>query len=145
MAEAPRPGIGTRTREAQAAQAILTITLRGEVHRLAIGSIPIREKLQVRAQTGLPVEAFVGSTDKLGEDSVMVLWWLARRASGEPALTFLRAADDWPDDLQDGDLLFSVDAPAGDDPEAYGPPSSDGGPPSPMSSVSSPMTSNGSP
>jgi hypothetical protein len=121
MAEAPRPGIGRRTRAAEEAQKVLTITLRGEAFQLAIGSLPIREKLAVRAQTGMPIEAFVGKEDRIGEDSIVVLWWLARRAAGEPTLSFETASGDWPSDLGIEDVSFSVDSPNGDDPEALGP------------------------
>lgn len=118
MATAPRPGVGTRTKAADEAKVVLTITVRDETFHLAIGSIPIREKMAVRAQTGLPVEAFIGGGDKLGEDSIVVLWWLARRASGEKTLSFDAAADEWPSDLGEGDLSFSVGQADGEDPEA---------------------------
>lgn len=118
MATAPRPGVTTRKVEVERAQVVLTITVRDDKYRLAIGTVPIKEKQQVRHQTGLPLEAYLGSGDKLGEDSIVVLWWLARRAAGEPSLTWDQAADEWPNDLAAGELSFSVDRPDGEDPEA---------------------------
>lgn len=119
MAQAPRPGVGARNAAADAAQKVMTITLRGESKRLAIGNVPISERLVVRKATGLPFEAFLGD-DKIGLDSIMVLWWLARRGEGETFLTLEQASADFPADLESDDLNVEIDEPdpKADDPEA---------------------------
>ena len=126
MGLAPTPGVGRRAEESTAAQQILRITLRGESHTLALNNIPLKERLIVRKATGLPLEAFVGEVEdeganKLGLDTLIVLWWLARRANGEWQLTFTRAGEEWPADLDvEGDLDVTLVEPDDEasDPEA---------------------------
>jgi len=114
MAQAPTPGAGRHSAAADAAQKVMTITIRGESKRLAIGNVAIQEKLIVRKATGLPFEAFL-SEDRIGSDSLMVMWWLARRGEGETQLTFDAACADWPADIETDDIEVTVDDPNGDD------------------------------
>lgn len=116
MASAPTPGVGARKEAANAAQQILTMTIRGESHTLAIGNIPMRERLLVRKETGASIESLI---DPIGLESLFVLWWLARRQGGEP-LTFDEAAAEWPTDLTEDDLAVDVGDPdvGANDPEA---------------------------
>lgn len=99
------------------AQPILTITLKGIDYRIAPGNIPTSEKLIVRKATGLPLEAFQ-MDGQVGEDTIVVFWWLARRAEGEVGLTFKQACDEWPTGLTADEISLSVDDATGDDPEA---------------------------
>lgn len=119
-AKAPRPGVTQRKEETNAARQVMTIRVRDETRTLALGLLPIKEKLIVRKATGLPFEAFFGSEGSFGEDSLLVMWWLAGRANGDPFLTFTQASDAWPSDLTEDDLEVSVDEPAEEasDPEA---------------------------
>lgn len=116
MVSAPTPGVGRRAEQAEAAKAVAIITVRGETKRLAIGNVPLKEKLLVRQATGLPFDAFV-TENQIGEDSLIVLWWLARRAEGELQLTFDRAASEWPEDLGVDDVSMDIETPDADDPE----------------------------
>lgn len=114
MAKAPKPGVSKRAEETSDAQKVLTITLHREVttakgrvvpasHTLAPALLPMRERLICRKATGLPFESF-WSENAIALDSVVVLWWLARRAHGEVTLTFQQADEQWPTDLEPGDL-----------------------------------------
>jgi hypothetical protein len=137
MATAQRPGASRRkTERTQAQSSLATITIRGETHKLAIGTIPLREKSAVRRQTGLPFETFWTDSDHIGEDSIAVMWWLARRANGEPNLSYSEVEEQWPSDLTEEDIQFEVETPDGEDdhPEASGPGSSTPGPSSPPAS-----------
>lgn len=117
----------------EASEQILTITIRREItvgtgakarvlpeaHTLAVNLLTMPDKLAVRKATGMPFEAFWGS-ETVGEDSLVVLWWLARRKNGEALLSFQQAAAEWPLDLGADDIDIHVgpvedDA---DDPEA---------------------------
>lgn len=121
VASAPTPGVGARAEAAKDAQRILTIRVRDESWTLAIGNVSVAEKFAVRKATGLPLEAFLTDEDKFGEDSVVLLWWLARRANGEDGLSWPDALSEWPADLTDGDLVIDVaESPdeKADDPEA---------------------------
>ena len=126
-----------RKQAATAAASLATITIRGETHKLAIGTIPLKEKSAVRRQTGLPFETFWTDSDHIGEDSIAVMWWLARRADGEPNLSYAEVEEQWPSDLTEEDIQFTVDTPDSEDdhPEASGPGSSTPGPDSPTGSV----------
>lgn len=118
MAEAPTPGVSRRREQREAAQQIMVLTIKGEEFRLAVGNLPMNEKLVLRRATGLPIEAFVGNRYSIGEDSVIVLWWLARRAGGEATLSFGDAVAQWPVGLTGEDFEIEVEDPEGDDPEA---------------------------
>jgi hypothetical protein len=98
----------------------MTIRVRDEVRTIALGLIPIKEKLIVRKATGLPFDAFYSGEDSFGEDSLVVLWWLAGRANGDPFLTFTAAAEAWPADLAEDDIEVTVNEPdeLAADPEA---------------------------
>jgi hypothetical protein len=86
---------------------------------LVVNNIPMSERLIVRKAIGLPLEAFLGNENKVGEDTVVVLWWLARRASGEPMLTWTQAEKQWPVGLKPTDIeLVERDPNGADDPEA---------------------------
>lgn len=119
MAQAPRPGVSRRDEETKAAQAVMALRIKDETRTLAIGSIPLQERLICRRVTGLPVNAFIGQ-NQFDIDSLQVIWWLAGRAAGDPFLTLDKVVDEWPDDLTPDDFELSVDEPddGADDPEA---------------------------
>lgn len=117
MAKAPRPGVGTRAAASKAAQQVMTITIDGEARNLAIGLVPMGERLAVRAATKMPFEAFLAGEDNIGSDSVLVLWWLARRANGEPNLSWAEVVAQTPVDALAA-AGVDVHEPDGDDPEA---------------------------
>ena len=86
------------------------------------GEVSIQEKIAVRYATGLPLESFV-KVDAFGEDSLVVLWWLARRHNGEPNLAFATSCADWPSPLgaDDLDIQTITDDEEPDSPEGSGP------------------------
>lgn len=125
MATAPKPGTKRLAAEAaastEAAKSVLYFTYENEPLSLAWQVVPILERVEVRKATGLPWEAFcpvLGTgAPTIGEDSLCVLWWLARRAHGERGLTWDQAMSEWDVD-QFGDLRLALADPRGDDPEA---------------------------
>lgn len=125
MATAPTPGVGKRTETANAAQQILTITVRGETHKIAPFNLPLKEDLILaKATQGMTVEGLLSAMDdptKIGLRPLKILWWLARRAGGEWQLTLERAWDEWPDDLDaETELEVEIGSPGDEanDPEA---------------------------
>lgn len=119
-AHAPRPGAGRRDAETSKARVSMRLRVRDEERTLAVGAIPIKERLAVRKATGYPIEKFLGE-DAFGLDSISVLWWLAGRAAGNPFLTLEEAAADL-DDVTEHDLDATEVTPddetaEGDDPE----------------------------
>lgn len=121
MATAPRPGAGRRKAAQQAAQRVLRVTISGDTRTLAPDNIPFAEQVAVRkACGGLPFSAFWGGGDLIGEDSLQVLWWLARRANGEPNLQLRTVLDEWPNPLQPDDFQVELVEPDEEDvdPEA---------------------------
>lgn len=130
MAKAPRPGVSTRADELEAAQTVMTLVVKRPIttesgrliperHAIAINNVPMRERIICRKATGLPLAAF-WAEDRIDVDSIMVLWWMARRLNGEAALTFDQAAEQWPMDLSEDDLDIELDEPDDEDdsPEA---------------------------
>lgn len=121
MASAPRPGVGARKEASKAARVVLVIPYGDDEHRLAWQNLPMGERVVCRKATGLPFETFTQAFEDtqasvVGEDSICVAWWLARRAAGEFTLTWTRACEEW-----DISLLgeIRVEEPDGEpDPEA---------------------------
>lgn len=128
MAEAPLPGVEEHQEQVQAAKQILILKIRGEEYRLAINNVPISEKLIVRKATGLPLEAFISGDQLFGEDSVVILYWLARRGRGETFLTWTQAVEDWEllelDPSKSGEFEVVKDGGLGDEDDASLPESS---------------------
>lgn len=114
MASAPPPGAGRRAAQSRSAQQVATITLRGETYRLAVGSVPIGEKLVVLRETGMAFDQLLGDQNKIGEVSIAVLWWLAKRANGQRSLSWAQVAAEWPADLTEDDIEFEMDTPDDD-------------------------------
>ena len=132
MAKAPKPKQGGYEASAEAdrqSQQILTITIKREIvteqgrvipetHTLAANLLPVQERIACRKATGLPLEAFTEGEAAMGMDSIVVLWWLARRMNGEALLPFAQAAKQWPNDLSVDEIEVEVGDP---DPEATDP------------------------
>lgn len=117
MATAPTPGA--------TASEVKFFRIRIQDRTLELSSSPtIKEKMAVRLATGLPFEAFYSGESSFGEDSLVVLWWLARRQNGEPNLTFDEVATSWPV-LDENDLELTLVEPdeqgVEDSPEGSGP------------------------
>jgi len=133
MAQAPDPGFVDALDDDEQLQTILSITIHRDIvskkgrpiprtHQIAINLVSVNEKLVVRRSTGLPFEAYWdnGLGNTVGEDSLVVLWWLARRANGERGLNWSTAADEWPKGMGEDDFDVEVDEPDSEasDPEA---------------------------
>lgn len=136
MAKAPRPG---KAAEQAAATKRYRITVKGETLDLP-ASLTLQEKMAIRLATGIPFDQFLLSETRVGEDTVAVLWWLARRANGEPGLAWKAFAEEW-DTIEATDMNVDVvddddlEDPAANDPEGSGPGSSAPGPGSPTTSA----------
>ena len=121
MAQAPRPGAGKRATRQKDAQRVLRITVCGDTRHLCPDNLPFDEQVAVRkACGGLPFSTFWGGGAAIGEDSLQVMWWLARRASGEPNLQLATVLNEWPEVLNPDDFNVELDEPdEGDtDPES---------------------------
>ena len=121
MASAPRPGAGRRAAQKQQAQRVLRITVKGDTATLCPDNLPFGEQIAVRkACGGLPFSAFWGGESVIGEDSLQIMWWLARRSSGEPTLQLSTVLAEWPEVLNPDDFDVKLDEPdEGDlDPES---------------------------
>lgn len=127
MATAPEPGVGRKKAERKqrvdSAQSIVTIRYADETFSLAWLNVPIGEQIAVRKATGLPLAAFTTPLSDaetgpgvVGEDSLLILWWLARRASGQTQLNFETACNQW-DRAELGAVEISTPD-EGDDPES---------------------------
>jgi hypothetical protein len=79
-----------------------------ETRILAVGNLPMGERMAVRKQVGLPFDGFWAGEGTVGLDSVAVLWWLAARADGARSYSWAEAARDWPDDLNLSELEVVV-------------------------------------
>lgn len=120
MAQAPRPGTGRRKAATEQAQRVLRITVAGETYAFCPDNIPFAEQIAVRkACGGLPFSAFWGGESTVGIDSLQIMFWLARRASGEPNLQLGTVLDEWPTVLNPDDFEVAIEDPNDndDDPE----------------------------
>lgn len=128
MAKAPRPTHSKEQAELEASQSIVTITINRDlhskgrpipqVHRIGILNVPMRERIICRKATGLPFSAF-WAEDRIDIDSLMVLWWIARRLQGDVTLTFDQAAEEWPENLDvENEIELEMSSPDEDDDES---------------------------
>lgn len=122
MATAPKPGVGKAKAATEAAKSMLNIVYAGEPLSLAWQNVPMGERLACRKATGMPLEALTNQlsaegVNMIGEDSLFVLWWLMRRAHGEPTLAYDAAVAEW-DVAKVTDLTIDIPDPKGEDPEA---------------------------
>lgn len=125
MAKAPRPGVGARKEASDRSRKIMTITIERDlvtkkkgkpiprVLELAPLNLPIKQQMECRRATGMPFSAF-WSERGIAEDSLVTLWWMARRMNGEPGLAFEVAVQEWPDDL-DYETEIDIDFDDGSD------------------------------
>lgn len=112
MASAPRPGSGRRKAQVDQAQRVLRITVNGETYTFCPDNIPFSEGIAVRkACGGLPFSAFWGGELTVSVDSLQIMFWLARRASGEPSLRLETVLDEWPDTLNPADFEVALEEP----------------------------------
>lgn len=111
---APTPGASRKLEQSKRAQVVTTVTIRGESRSCAFGNLPIRERALIRKVTGMPFERWM---DGIEEDSVMVMWWVARRQSGEPGLSFAEVEAGWFEDLTAEDIEIVEDDGMGEDPD----------------------------
>ena len=119
-AVAPRPLPEGAEAEAEAvdlSKQILELSFRGETHVLAWQAVPMDERMASRLQTRYPWEDVVGISGITPDITVVcILVWLARRASGEPGLSYRAHLADWPVDLTMGEVATRTYQ--ADDPEA---------------------------
>lgn len=120
---APRPGVSARADASARAQQILVFGMDGDEYRLAWRNVPFGERMLVRKWTGLPYSSFTSEGETIDQDSLALLWCLARRAAGETTLVFNEAfAQEWEAALMalSGELTMRVEFPDDEDndPEA---------------------------
>lgn len=116
-AKAPRPGVGRRIDEANAASKVLELTIKGETYRLGVGTVSMDDRALVRRALKVPLEQFLDG-ESFGLDSLFVIWWLARRHSGEFNLSYAEAKAQFPEGLTAADVGLDLIDPDDDDPEA---------------------------
>lgn len=98
MASAPTPGgPGTSSNEeaVDMARKIMVVKIDGKTYRLALGNVPVMEKVIVQEATGLSFERWLGDGKNIGEASVLIFCWLAVRALGNKMLTLEEFAKGW--------------------------------------------------
>lgn len=110
MAQAPTPGVSRRQEAAEEAKRFVKITLQGDTKILALGLLPLSEKAAVLRETHMSFDSLVGDDNKVGEVSVAVMWWLARRAAGERSLSWAQVMETWPAGLTQGEIDVNMAA-----------------------------------
>lgn len=90
MATAPTPGAATPAGVKKFRITISDTTLELDTTQLGPG-----DDLVSRQQTGFPVTGFLDQAT-IGADSLLILWWMARRKNGEPNLSFAEILLEFP-------------------------------------------------
>ncbi len=114
MATAPKPGA---RKKAEAQRVALKITLNGESRQLHMSDLgPAGDRVS-RAQTGFPVMPYFNG-ERFGSDSILVLWWMARRKAGEPDLRYDEVEKEFPtyadlEDVEIHEVIEDDDSPEG--------------------------------
>lgn len=121
MATAPTPGKAGRD---EAASTVIRITTQGETWEFMPAAVSMAERIQVRKQVGLPFEQFAAGETSIGEDTLAVFLWMAKRQNGRPKLTWAKFIEhEWSFDPDDFDVEQITDDPQEptDIPEGSGP------------------------
>lgn len=111
MATAPTPGKGpaARAQEEEVQRTAMVIKQGDREWVLAIDDLGPNDDLISRKQTGLPVTPFF-EEDKFGADSLMILYWMARRKAGEDRLRYAEVVEEYPSYKAVADAGFSLEA-----------------------------------
>lgn len=112
MATAPRPGAVDRSGPSK----IIRLTQGGETLEFAPDALTLDERVKIRKELGLPFEAFVAGPSAVGEDTLAVWWWLAKRQNGQPNLSWRQFGFDW-EGAEGFEVTEVVDDPEDDRPE----------------------------
>lgn len=106
MALAPVPGVGKRQ---TAERSGMRITLGGRTVTLHLADLGPQDDLVARKETGLPVTPYFAE-DRFGMDSLLIVYWMARRKNGEPNLRFQHVLDEFPTYNSINESGFSIEA-----------------------------------
>ena len=117
--KAPRPereDVGEKAERLDAARQVFEFTVRGEsVGRLAIGNVPMLEKMEAENRTHKSWSDILGQAGVgLSITRLSIMVWLARRASGEPDLMWSTFLDSWDDTIRIDEIEFNVLEDGGD-------------------------------
>lgn len=119
MPTAPTPG---RVQADAAARVRVRMTIGDKTLEVQPSALSLDEKFVIRNATGLPIEAFfTEGQNTIGEDSLAVLWWVARRANGEPHLPWNQFKQQWVFDPDSFDIEEVIDDDEDEAPEGSGP------------------------
>ena len=116
--KAPRVVKGGRqaaAKKVDGARQVFALSVRGEpVGNLAIGNVPLSEKQEVRRQVRAAWSEVIGDAGvPLDVWNMSVFVWLARRASGEPGLSWASFQAGWDDTTRADEIdLETVDVDA---------------------------------
>lgn len=106
MGLAPVPGVGKRQAVERSG---IRISVGGGTWVLHTSDLGPQDDLVSRKETGLPVTPFFGE-DRFGMDSLLIMFWMARRKAGESNLRFQQVMDEYPTYESIGAADFQVEA-----------------------------------
>lgn len=96
MAATPRTRTPKQKPEVKApASRILRITLGGRSLEIDVMQFGPADDRVSRAQAGITISSLIES-DVFGVDTMLLLWWLARRKNGEPGLHYYDVENEFP-------------------------------------------------
>lgn len=95
---------------------VVVLTVAGVKYQILPNTISLNEKERVIHETKLSIEQWAATQSEL---SMVVMWWLARRAEGERQLTWKQAKQQWPgmDEFEYDVLDLDGDSHQADHPE----------------------------
>ena len=118
MPATPKPRGSKVTAEKKPQRRILKITIGDRTLILEPDKLGPGDDLITRQATGFALLPFVQSEVVFGADSLLILWWTARRKNGEPMLSFAQVLAEYPTYEKLNAAGFNVVEDIEDDPEA---------------------------
>lgn len=103
---APKPGVGRRQ---EAKRAAVRVTVGDRAYTLHISDLGPHDDLVSRRETGLPVTPFFAE-ERFGMDSLLIMFWMARRKNGEDRLRFEQVVEEFPTYESISEADFKVEA-----------------------------------
>lgn len=114
MVKAPTPGQGpsAKAQEEESKRVALRISVgKGKdlkEYTLHFDDLGPQDDLVSRKQTGLPVTPFF-EDERFGSDSLLILYWMARRHAGEPGLRYAEIAEKYTSYKAVADAGFQIE------------------------------------
>jgi hypothetical protein len=105
----------TAVKSRRKAGRVARMTIRGRTLELHFRDLGPGDDVVSRAEAGVPISGIelniAAGKDLMGLDRILVMWWFARRKSGEPNLHYHEVVAEFPtyEELAEGEFMYETE------------------------------------